>query len=130
MIAPTAVVWSAVLAVLERASRGWKVRSSAMAGGIGCRCLPDVVEVGCGSMREVISAVLARSAALHHRAPLLERSHVLQNSKTLCLTARKLKAGGIRGAYSPECQLFTREIAALFAAETRKIVSQLGSRRP
>jgi hypothetical protein len=35
MMAPIAVVWRVVLAVLERASRGWKVGWSAMAGGLG-----------------------------------------------------------------------------------------------
>jgi hypothetical protein len=39
--APTAVVWSMVLTVLERASRGWKVACwSAMGGGMGRRCRP------------------------------------------------------------------------------------------
>jgi hypothetical protein len=67
MMAPTAVVWSVVLAVFERVSRGWKVRWSAMAGEIGRRCRlassPDVGEVGCGSMRETSAGGLACRAA-------------------------------------------------------------------
>jgi len=47
-IAPTAVVWSVVLAVFERASRGWKVVSSAMAGGV---CVDVVLRALWSSMR-------------------------------------------------------------------------------
>jgi hypothetical protein len=49
MMAPIAVVWRVVLAVLERASRGWKVGWSAMAGEWGVyvvlRALSTVDEV-------------------------------------------------------------------------------------
>jgi hypothetical protein len=63
MMAPTAVVWSVVLAVFASASRGWKVGSwSAMAGVVGVNVVLEALwsSLRMAPLRPVLGARPAR----------------------------------------------------------------------